>query len=378
MSRPRATLLTPSGRGAIAAFAVWGEGALELVERLFRPARAQRPLRTTPNLPRLGRIGRGAGDEAVVVWDHETRDVEIHCHGGVQATRCVLEALLASGVSVASRVAYLKHAYPGRIEAHATADLLHASTARTAGILLAQQAGALRLRVQEIVSALGPTGANDQACLAALEELLDRAKLGLRLLSGWTVQLAGPPNAGKSCLFNALLGFERSIVHHQPGTTRDLVSQPAAFHGWPVLLTDSAGIRATDHPLESAGVARATAQLAASDLVLLVFDRSTAWHPENDRLLGEHPNALVVATKCDLPPAWREHERAAIAVSALTGENLAALVEAIGLRLVPSPPTPGCAVPFRQQQVKLIQAARALLQQAARPRAERALNLMLK
>ena len=88
----------------------------------------------------------------------------------------------------------------------------------------------------------------------------------------WRVVIAGPPNVGKSSLINAMAGYERAIVSPLPGTTRDVVTLTTAIDGWPVQLADTAGLRASDDELESAGVKLAGAALAAADLVILVCD----------------------------------------------------------------------------------------------------------
>ena len=89
--------------------------------------------------------------------------------------------------------------------------------------------------------------------------------------------IAGPPNVGKSSLINALLGFQRAIVFDLPGTTRDVVTAVTALDGWPVELSDTAGLRSSDDPLELAGIEQAHRQAAAADCLLLVFDASQPW-----------------------------------------------------------------------------------------------------
>jgi tRNA modification GTPase len=87
-----------------------------------------------------------------------------------------------------------------------------------------------------------------------IDRLLDRADVGQHLLRPWRVALAGRPNAGKSTLINALVGYTRAIVHHLPGTTRDVVTADAAFDGWPVELSDMAGLRSGGGTTETEGV----------------------------------------------------------------------------------------------------------------------------
>src|SRR5206468_2220750 len=110
----------------------------------------------------------------------------------------------------------------------------------------------------------------------------------------------GAPNVGKSSLVNALAGYQRSIVAPTPGTTRDVVATTLAIDGWPVELSDTAGLHGEGEQLERAGMARARAAAAAADLCVWVLDGSAApvW-------LGPEITApLTVINKIDLPPAW--------------------------------------------------------------------------
>jgi tRNA modification GTPase len=199
-----------------------------------------------------------------------------------------------------------------------------------------------------------------------LDLLIQSASVGLKLVPGWRVALAGRPNVGKSRLLNALLGYDRAIVAPTPGTTRDVVATGTAFAGWPVELADTAGLRASDDPIESEGVARARAHQREADLVLLVLDRSEPLTEEDRRLIAEHPGALAVANKADLPTAW---DFAGLAVSAARGDGVERLADEIGRRLVPDPPPPGSALPFRPRQVRRLELIRDTL---ARGEVERA------
>src|SRR5262249_52036087 len=152
--------------------------------------------------------------------------------------------------------------------------------------------------------------------LAEVDILIGRFTFGAKLLSGWEVALAGPPNAGKSRLLNALAGHERAIVAETPGTTRDVGRVRTACAGWPATFADTAGLRETDHPIEAAGIAGARAAHAQADLVLLVLDRSMPLEQTHRELLTAYEKALVVANKCDLPAAWSAEELGALRVSA--------------------------------------------------------------
>ena len=186
-----------------------------------------------------------------------------------------------------------------------------------------------------------------------LRALAARGSLGRHLATPFEVVLAGPPNVGKSSLINALVGYERAIVYDTPGTTRDVVTAETAIDGWPITLSDTAGLRESGDALEAAGIIGAQARLQSADLVVLVFDASQPAAEEDQRLHSQFPTALVVVNKCDLvaaplPPVPTKHwPTDSRRTSAITGQGIAELLTAISRRLVPDPPEPGAAVPFR-------------------------------
>jgi tRNA modification GTPase len=360
----RVCLLTPAARGAVAVLRVWGPKAIEVAGAAFRPARGDALSAADLNRPRLGRAGAGLGDEVVaVVVDGPapggTPEVELQCHGGPAAVEVVTEALVEAGAQRRGPFWWARHAAGSAVEARARADLSRAPTLRTAEVLLEQAGGALGRAVAE---ALRLAASDLPAAAAAVDRLLARAGVGLRLVGGWTVTLAGRPNVGKSRLLNALAGYDRAIVDPAAGTTRDVLTVRTAFDGWPVTLADTAGLREATDAVETAGIARARAAQSAADLTLLVLDLSELLTPDDRALLGGLPRALVVANKCDLPAAWTPGDAGAgLVVSAERGDGLAALSAEVARRLVPDPPAPGAGVPFRAAHAhRLAAAAQAL------------------
>jgi tRNA modification GTPase len=162
----------------------------------------------------------------------------------------------------------------------------------------------------------------------------------------WKVVIAGAPNVGKSSLMNALAGYTRSIVSPIPGTTRDVVSTMMAIDGWPVEMTDTAGIRQAPSVLEQQGVERAEDAIRGADLRLWLLDGST------EPAFPEQPDEWkFVINKTDRLAAWDwQLARNALRISALTQAGLAELCEWISRRLVPEPPIPGEAVPVLPEQ----------------------------
>jgi tRNA modification GTPase len=331
---------------------------LAVADAAFRPHRGPRLAATAPGRLRVGRMGAGLGDEVVaVVVDGPIPGVEVQCHGGPAPLALVVEALIAAGAEVAEPGDWAEAESTSRISAEAQIDLAGAPTVRTAEILLDQVRGTLDDEIRKVVDQLS---ADPATAATRLETLIGRAAVGLRLLGGWRVVLAGRPNVGKSRLLNALAGYDRAIVDPTPGTTRDVVTVRTAFAGWPVELADTAGLRPTTDPTEAAGVALARARQAEADLVALVLDLSEPLTPADLALREAHPGALLIANKADLPAAW-EPGPAMQVVSAQRGDGIEALIAAIAARLVPEPPAPGAAVPFRPGHALAFEQARQSL-----------------
>lgn len=370
---PSAAALTAPGRGAVAVVRVWGPGVLDLVARCFRPY--GRPV--DANAPRLGRLRGGKGDEVVALIGPDRLWVEFQGHGGPAAVASILAELAEQGVTILDAAAAARADAPNRLVAEARSDLAHADTDRAAEILLDQADGALASQVLDWLARLRAPALDRPRLLDEINAVRDRGRLGRRLRDGWRVVLAGRPNAGKSTLFNALVGFERSIVDAEPGTTRDLVARRAALGGWPLTLLDTAGLREASHPVEAEGVARARAAAARADLLLLVVDQSTPRDEADLQLERALPAALLVASKADLPPAWSAAPANALPVSARSGLGLDALASAIIKRLVPHPPPPGAPVPTRGRQVRRLNAAARALRRGDTASAAQALETLL-
>lgn len=333
-------LLTPPGRAAVASLLVEGPEALQAVEAGFRPASRNKPLGT--GQIRFGRWGAADGEEVVACRTADAQ-IEIHCHGGRVATQRIERDLVEHGCQpIAWTDSVLQRGEKeGRmIEAEAQIALAHARTERTAGILLDQWHGALErdLRRPEL-----------------RQTLLDCASLGLHLTTPWKVVLAGRPNVGKSSLINAIVGYSRAIVFDQPGTTRDVITATTVIDGWPVELADTAGLRTATDELEAEGISRAKTQMAAADLVLLIFDASQPFTDEEAQLAAQWPAALIVLNKCDLPRTTSSAPASALFASAVTRQGIDELLSVISGRLVPHPPPPGSGVPFTQRQIEMLE-----------------------
>lgn len=359
--------LTPPGRGAVATLLIEGSGAEEAVQTRFQ-AKGSRPLTSHP-LDRLvfghfklpaGAEAAGAPGEEVVVRRHSAESVEIHCHGGFAAVRLIEQALVDAGARVIPWQDWVRQRHLDPITAAAQVALAHARTERTARVLLDQYQGALRRAIETLRQTLAAQATS--AAGGQLETLLVHARAGLHLVEPWQVVLAGPPNVGKSSLINALLGYQRAIVHPTPGTTRDAVTAITALEGWPVELSDTAGLRTTGEIVEQAGIAIAQRRLASADLVVLVFDRSLPWSEADQQLVAAWPQAVVVHNKADLPSPPESPRPTGLATSTRSGQGMETLVRTIAQRLVPSPPPAGAAVPFTPEQVDRLHEVQAAIQ----------------
>lgn len=345
--------LTAPGRGAIASVRVEGPRAVAIVEELLKLPRGHRFEDAKPNDICYGRWQSAESGEEVVAYRRGPSCGEIHCHGGVAAVSAIVESLVQLGCEEIDWHDWLIQTAADPIVAAAEIALTQAPTERTAAILWDQRRGALRSAIESIRSL---AGSGDVArVIGVVERLLEVAPVGLHLTAPWTIVLAGRPNVGKSSLINALVGYERAIVHPTAGTTRDVLSAATAIDGWPLELTDTAGLRHSSESLEAAGVELARERLAAADLAVLVFDASTPWSADDDALVTAWPKALKVLNKCDLPPAIG-HERMAggVCTSATRGDGLDELRRQIARCLAPSPPLRGEALPFLPQQVEAL------------------------
>jgi len=346
----RVALLTPEGRGAIATIAVDGPNAVARVDRFFRPAGRRCIGQAAPGKILFGRW-RSAGGEELVVCRRDRQTVEMHAHGGPAAYEALLADLVRSGCRRVAWSEWLARRDPDRLRAAAATALAAAETGRTAAILLDQFHGALTRAVDQVRQTVADSAA-DRAT-QSLAAILRYASLGQHLTEPWRVVLTGRPNVGKSSLINALLGYRRALVYHQPGTTRDVLTAVTAVDGWPIELADTAGQCTATDPIEAAGIERADDRLDTADAVVIVLDASQPLHADDRRLMARYASALPVYNKIDLAAQFPV-PAGAIGTSALSGAGIDRLVAAIADHLVPDVPPAGAAVPFEPRHVHLL------------------------
>ena len=357
---------TPPGRGGIGIVRMSGPHAAEIARGLVRlrspleHARAR--VAEIPDAETGGRI-----DEAVVTYFAAPNSytgeelVEIAAHGSPVILDMLLRTAVRAGARPARPGEFTERAFlRGRLDltqAEAVRDLIEAQTLYQARIAAEQMGGALSRRVkpakQELVELIalleaGIDFAEDDIDVAPDADIVTRvdtisAELdtlarsfehGRMVHEGLRLAIVGRPNVGKSSLFNRLLERERAIVTAAPGTTRDLVTERLSLGGIPVELVDTAGLREAADEAEAIGIRKSHETLADADIVLVVLDASTPLREDEASLIArlEGRRALVVRNKCDLDggaEAAAQPAVAAIATSALTGEGLGALREAL-------------------------------------------------
>ena len=334
-----AALATSPGVGAIALVRMSGPEAFEVL-RALTPGRDD----PAPRTATLRSLTKGEGgdllDRALVTSfprpeSYTGEDmVEISCHGGWLVPRMILDACVATGARLAEPGEFTRravlHGKMDLVQAEAVLDLIEGRSKAQHDAALFQVERGLSRRIGELREQLVTVEAylahhidfpeEDEAPVTvdrvadaadalrdALEELLETAPEGELLREGAVTVLAGPPNSGKSSLYNALLGEERAIVTDVPGTTRDALEAVISIGGFPFRLVDTAGLRDSDDQVEELGVEVARRYLDRADLVLFcVESQADLGSAELEFLagLGDVPTVLL-RTKVDLTPRDR-------------------------------------------------------------------------
>lgn len=341
-----AAISTAAGVGAIAIVRLSGPQAFEIAQKIFR-ARGKKdhaediyewhPKSHQATIGMIVQPDTGRFVDEVVLIPYKGPNsytgedmVEINCHGSPIVTREILNLGLSYGARLAEAGEFTKRSFlAGRIDltqAEAVLDLIHSKTERQSGLALSVLKGHLGEEIKSVRSALmelltrivagidfpeevGDLDTDDieaitDSCIKRLDELARTARSGKYLREGLKLAIVGRPNAGKSSLLNRMLNFERAIVTDIPGTTRDSIEEPVDINGIPVILIDTAGVRATDDAVEMIGIERTNSAIDEADLVVFLIDRLQGLGDEEkaiaERLTkGERPFLLVV-NKSDL------------------------------------------------------------------------------
>lgn len=344
--------ITGPMRAPVAIIRVSGTRSWEIAKKIFAPL----PDVVKARHAYYGEVlvgGRKFDDGMLVLFEEgqsytEEESFEISCHGSPQIVRTLMEEIVSRGARIARPGEFTERAFlNGRIDltqAEAIREAIESATdaqVRRANLL---REGRLARTVGEIEDEIGRVLALAEATVDFSEEIgeLDRdstvnsiiqiiqridgllaRRHSARLIrDGMRIALVGRPNVGKSSLMNALLGLDRAIVTPVPGTTRDTIEETVSIRGLPVVLTDTAGLRATDDPVEKIGVERSRKAIETADEVWFVFEAHCGVNEEDRQLLAEiGRGVLMVGNKADLGTVGE----GTIEVSAITGmgiENL--------------------------------------------------------
>ena len=352
LSDPIVALATPPGRSAVALLRLSGHGAFAVAARCLSPWRPDPP--RTVFRARLATPGGDPVDDVLAAafpapHSYTGLDlVEISTHGGLVTPAEALGALAAAGARPAEPGEFTRRAVlNGKmdlLQAEATADLIDAGAPAQRRRALAQLDQSLSRRLASLRGDIlelegltayeidfpeeddGPVAPERVAgAWARVRErvagLLGTAGEGERLREGALLVIAGPPNAGKSTLFNALLGSERAIVTEVPGTTRDAIEAHAVIEGFPFRLVDTAGLRETEDRIEKLGIEVSRKYLGAADLVVYCEDgrQTNSLSGQVAESLSTSIPVIEVRTKSDLRGDLAASRRS---VSALTGAGM--------------------------------------------------------
>lgn len=332
-----AAIATAPGEGGVSIVRVSGARSLEIADRIVAcppPPLSARPTHVVVH----GRVADSAGrelDEVLVLimrgpHSYTGEDVvEIQGHGGNMAARQILRAALDAGARLAEPGEFTRRAFlNGRmdlVQAEAVLDLVRARSDRAAAAALEQLEGKLSRQFNEIYDNLVTVAADLEATLdfpddelpqRAMTEIAARLAKSYRaaqdlvatwdeghvLRDGAMVVISGSPNVGKSTMLNTLLGIDRAIVSHVPGTTRDSIEESMVLDGIPLRLVDTAGLRDAECEVEREGVRRSRAHIQRADVHLYMVDASAPLGEEDREHIRsmDSSRVIVVGNKTDL------------------------------------------------------------------------------
>ena len=366
-----AAISTAQGAGGIGVIRISGKQAIQIADAVFRPISGKALIEQKGYTAAFGHIygGNEKIDEGIALvfrapHSYTGEDVvELSCHGGIYLTKRVLRAVFQAGAIPAQAGEFTKRAFlNGKMDltqAESVMDLIGAKGKHAARAALSCKEGSLRKKIDAVCTQLTETAAhlsawadypeedipelssslltqNLKESQSALQTLLSGYDTGKVVREGVDTLIVGKPNVGKSTLMNLLSGCERSIVTDIPGTTRDIVEETVLLGNTILRLSDTAGLRDTDNPIEKIGVDKAKERIKSCGLVLAVFDGSSPLE-KDDRamldLLCDAP-AVAVVNKADkghqIDTAYiAQKVKALVHVSAAKGQGIQALTDAV-------------------------------------------------
>lgn len=392
-----AAIATGTQVSAIGIIRLSGDETFRVIDRLFFPYSGKKMSESADRRLIFGEL-RDCGGELLDVClctisraPHSytgENTAELQCHGSPTVLRAALDELFALGARQAAPGEFTKRAFlNGRMElcaAEAVADIIDAETVECAKNAAGQLSGAISRKVDGIYSALTDISSHYHAvldypdediedfqlesyegsltsALTELERLLQSHERGKLMTGGIPAAIAGRPNAGKSSLLNALLGYDRAIVTAIPGTTRDTIEEKLRIGRLTLRLIDTAGLRDTDDEVERLGVERSRAAMSKAELVIAVVDGSGEITDEDREVIAQAeaaPKGIVVLSKRDIaePDAEITTALPVVSLSSVTGDGMDELERVIAERF-PLPEVPAGEILTNVRQADAVKRA---------------------
>lgn len=392
-----AAIATGTQVSAIGIIRLSGDETFRVIDRLFFPYSGKKMSESADRRLIFGELRDRGGELLDVCLCTISRaphsytgenTAELQCHGSPTVLRAALDELFALGARQAAPGEFTKRAFlNGRMElcaAEAVADIIDAETVECAKNAAGQLSGAISRKVDGIYSALTDISSHYHAvldypdediedfqlesyegsltsALTELERLLQSHERGKLMTGGIPAAIAGRPNAGKSSLLNALLGYDRAIVTAIPGTTRDTIEEKLRIGRLTLRLIDTAGIRDTDDEVERLGVERSRAAMSKAELVIAVVDGSGEISDEDREVIAQAeaaPKGIVVLSKRDIAEQGAVIDTAlpVVSLSSVTGDGMDELERVIAERF-PLPEVPAGEILTNVRQADAVKRA---------------------
>lgn len=392
-----AAIATGTQVSAIGIIRLSGDETFRVIDRLFFPYSGKKMSESADRRLIFGELRDRGGELLDVCLCTISRaphsytgenTAELQCHGSPTVLRAALDELFALGARQAAPGEFTKRAFlNGRMElcaAEAVADIIDAETVECAKNAAGQLSGAISRKVDGIYSALTDISSHYHAvldypdediedfqlesyegsltsALTELERLLQSHERGKLMTGGIPAAIAGRPNAGKSSLLNALLGYDRAIVTAIPGTTRDTIEEKLRIGRLTLRLIDTAGLRDTDDEVERLGVERSRAAMSKAELVIAVVDGSGEITDEDRKVIAQAeaaPKGIVVLSKRDIaePDAEITTALPVVSLSSVTGDGMDELERVIAEQF-PLPEVPAGEILTNVRQADAVKRA---------------------
>ncbi len=355
-----AAIATPPGTGGIGILRLSGTGALAIGEAISKS-------KIKPGLIQFRQFLDADGtvlDHGLCLYFKAPHSfsgedcVEIQAHGGPIVLDMLLERLCELGARLARAGEFSERAFlNGKLDltqAEAIADLIESGSRAATRAAMRSLEGRFSQQVHSLIDEIinlrayieaaldfaeeeidflnsGDISQRLKDCSQHLQSLLEQAEQGRTLQEGLSVTIAGLPNAGKSSLLNYLAGYEAAIVTEIEGTTRDVLREHISLKGIPLKVTDTAGLRESENPVEREGVRRAWETISQADIIIYLVDSSKGLTPADQKIIDEleSDNLQLVFSKSDLSPADQQRDPEALYISTLDGTGMELLIERI-------------------------------------------------